>query len=244
MTIIWYLKIMIHWPGKARTLCTILALLATMALRGQERVLPNCPFHVIIALDFSASERAFLDEIRTALWALTDRFELNPNSLKMGLISFNRGAQIELSLTGDRHKLDSAINELQIPLRVYATDIHAALELAQEEFELRSTPGIPKFFILISDGDPHAFARGYGFSADLSLASSLKNGSADYDADPVHIFSLYSGEERPYNDDESEWIRQQAVGHMKKLASDDQSFYFFKEHPKLINAIEQISSCL
>ncbi len=214
------------------------------SVEAQERVLPNCPFHVIIALDFSASERAFLDEIQTALWALTDRFELNPHSLKMGLISFNRGAQMVLPLTGDRGRLDSTIQQLQIPLRVYATDIHAAFELAQKEFEENSEPGVPKFFILVSDGDPHAFARGFGFSADLSLANNLKTGQSEGDLDPVHIFSLYSGEERPYNDDESEWIRQQAVRHMKKLASDDQSFYFFEDYPKLINVMEQISSCL
>ena len=212
--------------------------------RGQERVSPNCPFDVIIALDFSASERAFLDEIQTALWALTDRFELNPQSLKMGIISFNRGAQLLQPLTGDRNYLDSTIRELMIPLRVYATDIHAAFELALEEFEMRSTPGIPKYFILISDGDPHAFARGHGFLADLALAEDMKSGHSEANLDPIHVFSLYSGERRPFSDDESEWVRQQAIKHMQKLASDRDSFYHFEDYPKLINIIEQISSCL
>ena len=213
-------------------------------VRAQDRVLPNCPFHVIIALDFSASERAFLDEIQTALFALTDRFELHPNSLKMGLVSFNRGAQMLLPLTGYREEMDQTIDELRIPLRVYATDIHAAFELAKDEFETRSERGIPKFFILISDGDPHAHARGRGFMADLSLAAMMKEGSLAEDSDPVHVFCLYSGEERPFADDDSEWVRQQAIRHMQKLASNEDSFYFFKEYPQLINLIEQISSCL
>ena len=231
-------------PKRMRALFAGLGLLFSVSLSAQERVLPNCPFHVIIALDFSASERAFLDEIQTALLALTDRFELHPYSLKMGLISFNRGAQIISPLTGDRGKMDSTIRELRIPLRVYATDIHAAFELALNEFEERSIQGIPKFFVLISDGDPHAFARGHGFMADLSVANALKSGSSDLRSDPVHIFSLYSGERRPFSDQESEWIRLQAVKHMRKLASDEHSFYFFEEYPKLINVIEQISSCL
>lgn len=211
---------------------------------AQERVLPNCPIHLIIALDFSASERAFLDDIQTALWALTDRFELHPHSFKMGLISFNRGARIISPLTGDRVELDDAIKRLQIPLRVYATDIHASFELAQDEFELRSIKGIPKFLILISDGDPHAFARGSGFLADLSLAKALKSSHLDDEDTGVHIFSLYSGEERPFSDSKSEYVRKQAIQHMKKLASDEQSFYLFEEYPDLINVLEQISSCL
>ncbi len=211
---------------------------------AQERVLPNCPFHAIIALDFSASERAFLDEIQTALFALTDRFELHPNSLKMGLISFNRGAQMILSLTGERSKMDQTIEELRIPLNVYATDIHAALDMAQEEFRQHSEPGIPKFFILVSDGDPHAHARGYGVRTDLEAAKRLKEGISKPSVDPIHIFCLYSGEERPFSDDESEWVRQQAIQHMRNIASDESSFFFFKEYSELINLIEQISSCL
>jgi len=80
--------------------------------------------------------------------------------------------------------------------------------------------------------------------ADLSIANALKSGSSDLRSDPVHIFSLYSGERRPFSDQESEWIRLQAVKHMRKLASDEHSFYFFEEYPELINVIEQISSCL
>ena len=211
---------------------------------AQERVLPNCPLHVIIAVDFSASERAFLSDIQEALWALTERFELHPHNLKIGLISFNRGAEIIVPLTGERRELDSAIKQLKIPLRVYATDIHASFELAKEEFELRSTNGVPKILILISDGDPHAFSRGSGFTADLFLAERLKSGDLEGEANGVHIFSLYSGESRPFADDKSERVRKKAIQHMRELASDSESFYLFEEYPDLINVLEQISSCL
>ncbi len=225
-----------------RQACWIIAVVCSIPCIAQDRVLPNCPFHLIIALDFSASERAFIDEIQTALYALTNRFELHPHSLKMGIVSFNRGAEMILPLTGERVEMDHAIKHLYMPLRVYATDIHAGLELAGKEFEEHGQAGVPRFLVLVSDGDPHAHSRGFGFREDLRQAALLKKG-ADGD-DSIHIFSLYTGEEHRYSDQESEWVRRQAIEHMRQLASDQESYFSFKDYPDLINLIEQISSCL
>ena len=225
-----------------RQVCWTLALVLAQQGYAQDRVSPNCPFHLIIALDFSASERAFIDEIQTALYALTNRFELHPNSLKMGIVSFNRGADMILPLTGERVAMDHTIRHLYMPLRVYATDIHAGLALAGREFAEHGQAGVPRFLVLVSDGDPHAHSRGFGFREDLRQAEILKEGT-DLD-DAVHIFSLYTGEEHRYSDQESEWVRMQAIEHMRNLASDEQSYFSFKDYPDLINLIEQISSCL
>ena len=215
-------------------------------LPGQEgdRVLPNCPMHVIIAMDFSASERAFIDELQTVLLALTDRFELHPNSMKIGLISFNRGAQMIQPLTGDTQQLENTIKELRIPISVFATDIHAGIEMANEEFRKNSMESVKKFFILISDGDPHAHSRGFGFQQDLTSINRLKLGETVNHVDPVHVFSLYSGETVPFQDPWSEEVRMLSIKHMQQLASSADDFYFFDEYPKLVNILEQISSCL
>ncbi|MCB0688376.1 MAG: VWA domain-containing protein [Saprospiraceae bacterium] len=210
----------------------------------EDRILPNCPLDVIIALDFSASERAFIDEVQTVLLALTSRFELNPNTMKIGLISFNRGAQLIQKLTGDTDTLEETIRQLKIPISVFATDIHAGVDLAYEQFHLNSTPGVKKFLILVSDGDPHAHSRGFGFQQDLESIFRLKEGEIVNRVDPVHVFSLYSGETIPYQDPWSEQVRMLSIHHMQKLASSPEDFYFFDEYPKLINLLEQISSCL
>jgi hypothetical protein len=200
--------------------------------------------HIIIALDFSASERAFIDEVQTVLFALTERFELHPNSMRIGLISFNRGAQLILPLTGDTKVLEQTIADLRIPTRVFATDIHAALELARQQFTMRSLPSVPKYFVLVSDGDPHAHARGSGYQSDLILADSLKYGNPALERDPVHVFTLYSGETRQFRNSHSEWVRQASIEHMRHLATNFESFYFFEDYPQLVNLFEQISSCL
>lgn len=210
----------------------------------KDKVLPNCPMHIIIALDFSASEYAFLDEVQTVLWELTSRFELHPNTLRIGVVSFNRGAQMILPLSGDNEVMDQTIQDLLIPTRVFATDIHAGIQLANQEFQKNSIESVKKFLVIVSDGDPHAHSRGFGFLEDLVNIEILKQGDINARIDPVHVFSLYSGEVLPFEDAFSEDIRQLSIKHMQNLASSAESFFFFKEYPKLINLLEQISSCL
>lgn len=218
--------------------------LVPASAQDKERVLPNCPMHIIIAMDFSASERAFIHEVQTVLLALTSRFELHPNSMRIGLISFNRGAQMIQPLTGETEELENTIDELRIPVSVFATDIHAGIEMANEEFRRNSLESVKKFFILISDGDPHAHSRGFGFQQDLESIKSLKQGEIANHVDPVHVFSLYSGETIPFQDPWSEEVRLLSIRHMQNLASSPDDFYFFDEYPRLVNLLEQISSCL
>jgi hypothetical protein len=199
---------------------------------------------IIIALDFSASEHAFLDEVQTVLWAVTTRFELHPNTLRIGVVSFNRGAQMILPLSGDNDLVERTIQDLLIPTRVYATDIHAGIELSNQEFKRNSIQSVKKFLIIVSDGDPHAHSRGFGFREDLVNIEILKKGDLDARVDPVHVFSLYSGEVHPFDDPFSEDIRQLSIKHMQNLASGEKSFFVFNDYPKLINLLEQISSCL
>ncbi len=225
----------------------ILVAVSICMLAGQDKydkVLPNCPMHVIVAVDFSASERAFIDEVQTVLSAITSRFELHPNSMRLGLISFNRGAQLIMPLSGDNDLLRQTIEELRIPLSVFATDIHSGIQMAMKEFQNNSLDQVKKFLILISDGDPHAHSRGFGFEQDLVEVSKIKAGDEENNLDPVHVFSLYSGETLPYKDRWSEEVRLMSIRHMIKLANTWDDFYFFKDYPKLINALEQIGSCL
>ena len=162
------------------------------------RTQPSCPFQLIIALDFSGSEWEFVSEIQTALHALTDEFELQEHKLKLGIITFNRGAELVLPLTGETEKMDSVIQSLSIPYMVRATDIHAAIALADQEFRKFNLENVPKYFVLISDGDPHAHQRDYGFQKDLENMERLKAGNPDKRIDPVHTISLYTGPMSPF----------------------------------------------
>jgi hypothetical protein len=199
---------------------------------------------MIIAVDFSGSERAYLDELQTALVALTDKFELDSDNMKIGLISFNRGAKILHNLSGDNFSLRKTIDELRIPTRVYATDIHWGIALAEDQFQKYSKPGIPKYFVLISDGDPHAHARGRGFRYDLINAEKLKNLSIKGRKDPVHIFTLYTGRTEPYLLRFDESVRMASIEHMQKIASDKESFYYFDELGSLVRFFEEVGICL
>jgi hypothetical protein len=229
---------------RLQVLVMTLMLGVTIVKSQPERVLPNCPFHIVIALDFSASERAFLDEIQTVLFALTSRFELHPNSLRIGIVSFNRGAQIISPLIGNTDSLEVTIDKLRIPLNVFATDIHAGIELGGKLFEENSLESVPKFFILVSDGDPHAHARGFGYQEDLVMAEKLKNGNAIKSIDPVHFFAIYSGRVTPYQDVFRENVRQASIRHLQKMVSSEESFFYFEDYPELVNLLEQLSSCL
>ncbi len=210
----------------------------------QERITPNCPMNIIIAIDFSGSERAFLDEIRTALLALTDPFELDESKLKIGIITFNRGARFVLPLTGDTQQLVQAIHELRIARLVYATDIHAAIELADQTFRQQVESSVSNYFVLISDGDPHAHRRGSGWQADLVHMDHMKKGDPDMEIDPPHIFTLYTGSMSPYHSWFGEDIQKAAIRHMETLATDEKSFFYFDEYPSLVEFFLKISNCL
>lgn len=208
------------------------------------RVQASCPMNLVIALDFSGSERAYLGEIQTVLHALTGTFELSESNLKIGIITFNRGARVVLPLTGETEKLDAALEALRIPTTVYATDIHAAIELANEEFQKHSQSSVPKYFVLISDGDPHAHSRGYGFQSDLINMERLKAGDDDDEVDPVHVFTLYTGRLSPFQNRFSEDIRRASIRHMQQMASDKESFFFYEQYPLLVEFFERITNCL
>lgn len=219
--------------------------LFSFQLPGQvRRVQPSCPLNLVIALDFSGSEREYLGEIQTVLYALTGTFELSETNLKVGIITFNRGARVVLPLTGETGKLEAALEELRIPTTVYATDIHAAIELANWEFRRHSESSIPKYFVLISDGDPHAHSRGYGYQADLINVEELKAGDLDNEIDPVHVFTLYTGRLSPFQNRFSEDVRRASIRHMQKMASDKESFFFYEQYPLLVEFFERITNCL
>jgi len=229
-----------------RTALLFLAIpLFALRIAAQEkRILPSCPLNIIIAVDFSGSERAYIGEIQTALRAITHTFELSETHLKIGIITFNRGARIVLPMTGDTETMDAAIETLELPTLVYATDIHAAFSLAKEEFQKHSIAGVPNYFVLISDGDPHAHMRGHGFQADLINAQQLKTGDPETDLDPVHVFSLYTGRLSPYQNRFGEEVRKASIDHMQKLASDEHSFFYYQQYPVLVEFFERISNCL
>jgi len=229
---------------KTAFLLTFILLSALQLFAQPNRVQPSCPMNLIIALDFSGSERAYLGEIQTVLHALTDTYELHETNLKVGIVTFNRGAQMILPLTGDTKQLDEALETLRIPRTVYATDIHAAIEMADEEFRRHSEPSIPKYFVLVSDGDPHAHSRGYGFQADLINMDRIKLGDPEEEIDPVHVFTLYTGRLSPFQNRFSEEVRKASIRHMQNMASDKESFFFYEQYSLLVEFFERISNCL
>lgn len=200
--------------------------------------------NIIIALDFSASEREYMGEIQTVLHALTSKYQLQDNNLKIGIISFNRGARLVLPLTGDTQRLEAALEELRIPTTVYATDIHSAIALAGEEFRRHAVAGAPKYFVLISDGDPHAHSRGYGYQADLENMDRLKHSSPEEESDPVHVFTLYTGRLSPFQHRFNEDVRRASIRHMQQLASDQRSFFYYEQYPLLVEFFERMAHCL
>lgn len=232
-------------PKLLRTsiLCGLFQLFVLPLSAQSSRILPSCPFDIIIALDFSGSELGYLDEIRTALIALTSPFELEEGSLKVGIITFNRGASVALPLSKDTEKMDAVVQTLEIASIVYATDIHAGIDLAGEEFRRHSAFGVPKYLVLISDGDPHAHARGRGFQADLRSIDRLKNGDLEAGIEPVHVFTLYTGRFSPYQDYFDESVRKASIQHMRTMASDERSFFYFEQYPLVVDFFKRISNC-
>jgi len=208
------------------------------------RLKPSCPIHIIVAVDFSGSEFAYMDQIHTVLNDLAGTFELDSINLRIGIITFNRGAQLVLPLTADTPKMDKVIDDLRMERLVFATDIHSAIKLAYQEFRRNSAAGIPKYFVLISDGDPHAHDRGFGFQEDLTQIEILKAGDPQAGTDPVHVFSLYTGGNTSFRYNFGVDVINASINHMKAIASDDRSFLRFEEYPKMISFFKIVSSCM
>lgn len=233
-----------HYLQKHFIAILILFAISTFSLGAQElRIRPSCPMNIIIAVDFSGSELAYVDQIRRVLVDITGAFELDEANLKIGVITFNRGAQLILPLSSDTYKMDEIISQLTIARMVYATDIHSSIDMAYQQFRLLSEPGIPKYFVLISDGDPHAHARGFGFQEDLESVKVLKSGNSKEDLDPIHVFTIYTGSLSPLRGYMGERVRNASVKHMKDLASDQYSFFYFNEYPALVEFFKERSIC-
>lgn len=207
----------------------------------QTRFLPNCPIHIIIALDFSASELDFVYKLKDALFGITSKFQLHPDNLRIGIITFNRGAEVVVPLTGNEVQLERGIAALQLPYLVFATDIHEAMKEAVIQFRTHSVPGVPKYFVLVSDGDPHAHMRGRGFQEDLIWSESMKNGDAV--GELVQIISVYSGRDESYGHEMDENIRKASYEHMVKIASSKEDVYGFGEMEKLVRFFIFKGSC-
>lgn len=216
---------------------------STLIHTPKKTILTSCPLHIIIAVDFSGSEQAYLDQILTVIEAITNRFELHETNLKIGIITFNRGARIVLPLTSDAGQMQTVVHSLYIPTMVYATDIHAAIYEGYEKFQRHSNAGIPKFFVLISDGDPHAHRRGRGFQEDLENIEILKAGNAEKNIEPVHVLTLYTGRLSPFLNEFGEEVRKASIEHMQKMASDKNSFFYFEDYPMMISYLEWITAC-
>lgn len=229
------------------SICSLLLglLLFTTRLSGQsDKYVPNCPVHIIISLDFSASEIDFIGLLQDALLGITGHFKLSPSQMQIGIVTFNRGANLVLPLTGESEKLDEAIHELSLPYIVYGTDIHASFYVAAEEFRQNSHKGVPKFFVLVSDGDPHAHMRGRGFQEDLEVADRLKMGTYSDDLDPINVITIYTGREEAFYDSFDELLRQRSIQHMYNLATDLTMAYRFNELPSVIRLLMDVSTCL
>lgn len=211
-------------------------------IEGQEfKFLPNCPLHIILALDFSASEIDFVYKLQDALYGITEKLQTHPSNLRIGIITFNRGAELAVPLTGNETLLQKGIKSLEIPMLVFATDIHESMKLAVQEFRFHSVPGVPKYFVLVSDGDPHAHMRGRGFQEDLIWSNSMKDGSAM--GELIQMISVYSGQDENYLDEFDENVRKASFNHMQQLASAPEDLYRFGEMDRLVQYLIHKGSC-
>ena len=221
---------------------TVVSLWPTQRVHCQDfKFLPNCPLHIIIALDFSASEVDFVYKLQDALSGITKKLQLHPSNLRIGIITFNRGADMIVPLTGVQEQLERGIATLQLPYLVFATDIHESIKLAALEFKQNSVTGVPKYFVLVSDGDPHAHMRGRGFQEDIIWSEQMKNGKAT--GELIHMISVYSGRENNFNDEFDEAVRKASYRHMQNLASSEDDVYSFGEMDRLVRFFIQRGSC-
>jgi hypothetical protein len=69
-------------------------------------------------------------------------------------------------------------------------------------------------------------------------------GDSEAEVDPIHVFSLYTGRLSPYQDRFNEEVRKAAIRHMQVIASDQYSFFYYKQYPILVEFFERISNCL
>lgn len=116
---------------------------------------PSClQLDILILADLSASVYGQEIFIHDAVNSFVEKFELNENGIRIGLITFTGVATLETSLTSSKDSLQYAVNKITPHSAFGSTNLSAALILALNEFIINGRRDVMKMIILITDGEP------------------------------------------------------------------------------------------
>lgn len=131
---------------------------------------------IVIAADMSSSVASVSDFIWDAVEILPTRYELDEDKVQMSLIRFNSVATEIVELTGDGEIFLREIKKTKKVIASGDTFISAAMLRAHKTL-LSSSREVPKFLILISDGQssPSIYQGQFDYMQEESLAEILRN---------------------------------------------------------------------
>lgn len=128
----------------------------------------GCSLDLILALDGSSSiSTTDFEVMRDFVRSLTGSFNIGPRDANVGIIQFSTTAELYVGLSDDPNEVNAAVDNMT--KFGAATNIAAAIDLAQEQFITRRA-GIPRVIIVLTDG-LHNEAGNPVVSADRARAA-------------------------------------------------------------------------
>lgn len=191
---------------------------------------------IMVVVDVSSSiPTTRFPAIVNSVLAFANRFELSEEGIKLGIVKFSDGAQLMSPLTTDTNLLLMGIGGIQ-PTNGN-TDMHAALDIAGNEFLTNGRKGYSKIVVLITDGDPTYKDRAF------SSAELLKTGLG------VKIFGIFVDNKNEIDVDLARMFSYQGTsggnGGEKTLeALSSEGCYLKSNYETLLDEIEKLDICL
>lgn len=112
---------------------------------------------ILFITDWSGSIQGHEAVVVSALNSYINGFTLSPDGVKIGIMTFSGGAEIECPLTASRNRLDSSLVRLRFRVPGGDTKLNSALVLSPKVFnqstmERDKSPSM-RIIIFMSDGD-------------------------------------------------------------------------------------------
>lgn len=139
---------------KGFALILILLICSSFKKYEELKIIGCVKLDIMLVADMSQSVSGYEKFIHDAFKSFVDRFELDDNGIRMGLIRFSSDAYLLTELTTDKKNLYSGLETIKPYTADGTTNLTHALYLANNEILENGRVLAGKIIVVITDGDP------------------------------------------------------------------------------------------